>query len=301
MSKTVEGSRRSGRVRACVVALLTACVIGASVGSPAVAGAPRRVVSINLCTDQLALALAAPDQIVAVSRLSLDPNLSDVVDTARTLPVTDGSAEEVVPFAPDLVLAGAYTSRATVSILRRLGHRVEEFAPPRDFADIRAAIVRMGELLDRRERAAAMVAAFDRAIADLRASASGGSAPLAVVYHVGQRAEGRGTIAHDILVAAGWRNLAAELGIEETGALPLEVVLMHRPDVVLVGAAEAGWSTPAQQNLAHPAVRAAFAEGTRLAVLPDRWIVCGGTSVMEVVRRLIDERRRLAARPKVLQ
>ncbi|NLH82445.1 MAG: ABC transporter substrate-binding protein, partial [Phyllobacteriaceae bacterium] len=160
---------------------------------------------------------------------------------------------------------------------------------------------RMGELLGRPERAAALIAAFDRTIAELHDRGAGGTAPLAVVYHVGDRAEGRGTIADDVLAAAGWRNLAAELGIEETGALPLETVLMHRPDVVLVGAAEAAWSTPAQQNLAHPAIEAAFGQGTRLAVLPDRFIVCGSTSVTEVVRRLVDERRRLAGEPRVVR
>lgn len=301
MPKPVEARGRSRRGRSPVAALVAAVAVVVAVAATAAAEPPKRVVSINLCTDQLALALAAPGQVAAVSRLSLDPNLSDVVEVARDLVVTDGTAEEIVPLAPDLVLAGAHTSRATVSILRRLGHRVEEFAPPRNFADIRASLFRMGELLDQRERAAALVAAFDRAVGELRASAPAESAPLAVVYHVGQRAEGRGTIAHDILVAAGWRNLAAELGIEETGALPLEVVLMHRPDVVLVGAAEADWLTPSQPNLGHPAVRSAFAEGTHIAVMPDRWIVCGNTSVTEVVRRLVYERRRLAARPRVLQ
>ena len=42
---------------------------------PAVA-APRRVVSMNLCTDQVAMLLAAPGQLISVSDLAQDPRMS---------------------------------------------------------------------------------------------------------------------------------------------------------------------------------------------------------------------------------
>ena len=35
--------------------------------------APRRVASLNLCTDELLLALAAPEQIMSVTHLAQDP------------------------------------------------------------------------------------------------------------------------------------------------------------------------------------------------------------------------------------
>ena len=35
--------------------------------------APARVVSMNLCTDQLAMLLAAPGQLLSVSKLARDP------------------------------------------------------------------------------------------------------------------------------------------------------------------------------------------------------------------------------------
>jgi iron complex transport system substrate-binding protein len=37
---------------------------------------PQRIVSLNMCTDQLALALADPDQIVGLSRFAGDERLS---------------------------------------------------------------------------------------------------------------------------------------------------------------------------------------------------------------------------------
>ena len=59
-------------------ALLLAAVLAASL-SPALADAPGRVVSINLCTDQLAMMLAAPGQLVSVSHLASEVQSSSMV------------------------------------------------------------------------------------------------------------------------------------------------------------------------------------------------------------------------------
>jgi iron complex transport system substrate-binding protein len=292
---TGRATDRSGNSRRFGFAIAVLLALAGPVTGPAFAlDAPKRVVSLNLCTDQLALTIGRPEQLVSVSRFSRDPNLSDTPEAAATVPVNDGRAEEIVPLAPDLVLSGSHTARSTVAILRRLGYRVEEFTPPRSFADIRADVLRMGDLLGRPGRAASLVAEFDARISALRAEAPAGEPPTAVVYHVGNMAEGRGTIADEILATAGWRNLAADLGIDASGSLPLEVLVMNRPDVVLIGAAEAGWTNPTLQNTRHPALRAALGGGARLSVLPDRWSICGSMAVTEVVRRLVDERRRLA-------
>ncbi len=53
---------------------------------PAVAAdAPRRVVSFNVCADQLVIALADPGQIVALSPYARDPAISVVAEKARAL------------------------------------------------------------------------------------------------------------------------------------------------------------------------------------------------------------------------
>lgn len=259
-------------------------------------GAPGRVVSINLCTDQQAMAIAAPGQLASVSRLARDPSLSNMADVAATLPVNDGRAEEIVSLAPDLVLAGSFTSRATVGMLRRLGMRVEEFTPANSFDDIRENLTRMGLLLGRTEPADELVREFDARLAALESDGSEiAPKPVAVVYHIGNGTDGRGTLADEILTAAGWDNLAAKLGLGPYGALPLETLVASRPDLVLVGGAEASWSTEALPNARHPAIMAATDDGDRLMVLPDRSTICGTPFVVDAVARLVDERHRQAA------
>ena len=83
--------------------------------------APLRVVSMNLCTDQFALMLAAPEQLISVSYVSADPVTSPLADIASRYPLNHGSAEEIYLMRPDLVLAGPWTDPAALAMLRRLG------------------------------------------------------------------------------------------------------------------------------------------------------------------------------------
>lgn len=254
---------------------------------------PRRVVSMNLCTDQLALYLAAPGQLVSVSHLSHDEKASVLVAEARRLPANHGRAEEVFLLKPDLVLAGTFTSRATVEMLLRLGFRVERFAPDYSFADIRSNTLRMGKLLGREDEARSLLAGFDREIASLRGD-GGNASPLAAAYYAGGYTSGLGTLVDEIISAAGWRNLSAELGISGTGLLPLELIVMNQPDALIADGLDDGEPSLAFENYRHPALLAAIRSGTGVTTLPERYSVCGTPATAEAVRRLVAERRRLA-------
>ena len=64
--------------------------------------APERVVSLNLCADQL-LVLLAPERVAALSTLSRDPALSHVAPQAAALSQVRADAEAVLRLRPDLL------------------------------------------------------------------------------------------------------------------------------------------------------------------------------------------------------
>src|SRR6202035_1787842 len=97
-----------------VVALL--CVV-AAVGHPARADAPRRVVSFNICADQLVVALTAPEQIAGLSPYATDPTLSAVAEEARAFRRLQWHAESIIPLDPDLVLVGPRDRSVTQRML----------------------------------------------------------------------------------------------------------------------------------------------------------------------------------------
>ena len=74
--------------------------------------APQRVVSLNLCTDQLLLMLLPRERIVMLSQLATDRSLSWMAAQAEGIERFDGSVESIVRLAPDLILSGTLASRA---------------------------------------------------------------------------------------------------------------------------------------------------------------------------------------------
>ncbi|WP_223866053.1 ABC transporter substrate-binding protein [Salipiger aestuarii] len=260
-------------------------------GAAALAQAgPSRVVSLNVCTDQLAWLVADPGQILSVSPLGHDPRSAALADALRAIPASDGSAETVALMQPDLVVAGSYTARATLQMLERIGIRVERFAPARSLDDARANLIRMGDLLGHADRAAALANAFDARLAELTDAPE--TRPVVAYYlPFNETASGEG-LAGGILHAAGMTPISEALGLAGGDRLPLERLVLAQPDLILVGPA---YDSPAQATdlLAHP-VLAATGPLHRIASSA-AWI-CGTPATLDAIAAMRDLRRDWEAR-----
>jgi ABC-type hemin transport system substrate-binding protein len=73
---------------------------------------PTRVVSMNLCTDQITLALADRDAILSISQLVAQPNSAVSAAAIAGMMLNHGLSEEIMPLEPDLVIAGRYNLKA---------------------------------------------------------------------------------------------------------------------------------------------------------------------------------------------
>ncbi len=131
---------------------------------------PGRV-SMNLCTDQLAMLLAAPGQLVSVSHLASEPQSSAMVAEAAAYLPNRGGAEQIFLMNPDLVLAGSYTSLGSVDLLRQLGVPVVQVPPVSSLDQVAEQILLVGQALGREEAAQAMVAQFQADLAALAVTA----------------------------------------------------------------------------------------------------------------------------------
>ncbi len=247
---------------------------------PPAAAAPRRVVSLNLCPAQLALALAAPGQLASVTWLARDPAVSAEWRRAADIPINHGLAEEVVAQAPDLALAGRHTARMAVTLLRRLGVTVVEFSPPGSLDDVRAQIREAAAALDRRDAGEAAVAEFDRTLPPPPT----GPRPVAVVYQPNGATVGAGSLIDSVLSAAGFDNLATRLALDTYGRLPLDVLVAGRPDVLVVNEMR-GRPSLAEEMTRHAALDRYWQNGAAIEMPQALWI-CGGPFTAQAVARL---------------
>ncbi len=194
---------------------------------------PQRIISLNLCADELLLRLVPRERILSITSLAQDPANSSVAKLAAGIPTNRGLAEEIIPLAPDLVIAGAFTTRNTVSTLRRFGIKVLDMGVPGSLDDAYAQIHEMGEALGAQKEAEEMIASL-KATIPATAPPADLTPPRAVVVRPNGFTAGRGTMADDLIRRAGLDNVASRLSPDRLGQLSLEEIVSARPQVLIL-------------------------------------------------------------------
>jgi iron complex transport system substrate-binding protein len=255
-------------------------------GHAAAAGAkPRRIVSLDLCADQLLIELVERERIAAVTHLAADPEVSAIWQKGKGLPVTRGAAEDVLHHKPDLILAGPFGVAPTVSLLRRLNMNVVVVPLASDFEGVRTAVRIAAAAVGEEARGEAMIAAFDRRLAEVAAPPRPPAAPSAVVYQVGGAVSVAGNLADAVLAAAGFRNKAAEYRLTRGGQVPLELLAVSPPDLLVLASAANEYRSVVSDNLRHPALGLLRRQRASIEV-PWRLWQCGTPHIADAVERL---------------
>jgi iron complex transport system substrate-binding protein len=282
---------RRGYISLSVIAAF--CVATMAALSPIAAKAgPVRVVSLNLCADQLALLLLPRNRIVGLTHLAGDPDLSALYERVGDIPLLQGMAEEVLPLAPDLVLAGAFTTRHTIALLRARGIPVLEIGLVNDFDAVRAQIREVAAILDVVDRGEAAIADMDAALAAAGPDPRQAGRLRVLSLAPGAFTAGAGTLYDAVMKAAGLENYAADKGLSGYGYLPVETIAADPPDLLIASTDESGHPSLNGQMLTHPALVRAVPANRRPGV-PGRLWTCGGPYTAQAALRLAAARDRL--------
>ena len=265
--------------------------------STAAATGPQRVASVNLCTDQMLVALLPTARIASLSRLVVDTGISQLdigqLQALADIPLNAGQAEEILPLAPDLVVAGRYSAQPTVELLQHLGIPVLNLDVARSLADITARLRRVGEALGAGARATALIAQFDARLAALRV-ADGAPRPLAIYFQPNGYTAGSGSLVDDIMQQAGLRNLGADLGIQGHGKVSLEQVLLAAPALLIIDQRNPRYPSMATGFLSHPAIQALAQRVPQVKIPPRLWI-CGLPGTLDALQLLVEARAAILA------
>jgi iron complex transport system substrate-binding protein len=188
------------------------------------AAAVDRVVSLNLCTDQM-LVLLAPEKIAALTPLARDPALSFVASRAEHLPIVRASAEAVLRLHPDLILAAPYGAQTILALLQQERIPILRIALAQDFAGIRRMTHLLAATLGVSQRGEALIAAMDR---ELEALPHPDHVVHALVWEPRGLTAGPGTLMDAVVHAAGMANAS------DGRRVSLEGLLSHPPDLLVV-------------------------------------------------------------------
>jgi iron complex transport system substrate-binding protein len=192
------------------------------------AGLPT-VVSTNLCADQLALSLAAPAQLLSVSRKSQDPRVSAMAERAQAFPVNDASMEEIIALHPDIVLASRrWQAHNQADLLKQHGIRTVVVPYPTTWPQIFDSTTWVAAQIQREGAASALIADVQARLALLQQRPR----PLQALYlRANGGSAGANTYVDTVFQAVGLGNHLAAQGRSGWSRYALEDLIVSPPDV----------------------------------------------------------------------
>lgn len=247
--------------------------------------APQRIVSVNMCADQLLLALAEPEQIEALSWNATRRLLSFYAEKAAQFELTRASAEDVILRKPDMVLAGPFAGGPAKAAMRRAGLNVVQLSVPGTPDEAADQIEDFGALIGQEERGRSEARILREAFATSPVKNSGRRLKALYLQRRGV-VTGRGTMMDALMRAAGLENAVeiegfAQIGVERLATIDADLLILDGHGLRADGdAADQGAAI-----LAHPIVASRFPSERRV-IVPQSEIICAGPPLAKALERL---------------
>ena len=250
----------------------------AAFASLLVASTAIRVASLNLCSDEYALLLARPGEVVSVTRLARDPAESALAQVARGIAANRGRLEDVLAQRPTVLLTMGGGGRSTGAIAATMRLRVVDLPQPATLDDVAANLTRVAGALGDPRRAQPWLVR----LALLRREAP---ARAVDTIWLGNGGESVGATS----LSAQWLRLA---GLRQRalpgGRATFETLVTSPPKILIKSDYRSGQMSRGQRWLHHPLLarlssRSLIADGRR-------W-TCTGPLVIPEIERLKRELR----------
>ena len=161
--------RRRGLLAATVLLAGSAGLLWATSPAPPVKApaVPQRIVSINLCADQLVLALADRGQIAGLTKNATDVEMSGEAAKARGIPLLSNSAEQILAIEPDLIVGMPASRSAALRALPRQDYPLLDLATANTLDEIYTSIRETAAAVGHPERGNALIARMQGELAGL--------------------------------------------------------------------------------------------------------------------------------------
>lgn len=291
-----RGQSRTLSVRIfCVTAWLAAVILTATIWLmsatpfplvlPGKESVPQRILSVNVMSDEILLALA-PERLIGLS-VTADTDSSNIIEAAKIIPVrVHAESERILMLNPDLVLIGSHHANV-VRQIEALAIPLFQIQGFESIDWIRSVIKQMGISAGVPERAERLISEMNARIERVSRHVADLPRPRVLLYSEAGWVQGAKTTIDDAIRAAGGVNVAAEMGIVGGGKVPQERVIMADPDVILLRYSRTWESGFRQALLGDPAFRDVKAlRHQRVYSIPVRLLVTSSHHIAETVETI---------------
>lgn len=250
---------------------------------------PQRIVSIGLCTDQLLLQMAQRSQIASLTNWAVNAEMSYMVDAVGDIPLNRASVEEIIPFRPDLVVGSSFAAWDTTRFLRQLGYSVKLINPPTNIDEIYSMLVEFGEWTGNQAVATEMIATMRRQINEIQLRYADRPEKTMIIYSPNGYTIGANTLENDIMKFAGFRNLAAEMGISGFQKISLEKLVAAKPDFLQLDNRLTNSVSLAAAYTSHPVLDKVI-DHKEPVFIPTRLRICAGPMITQAIEQMAAKR-----------
>ena len=204
---------------------------------------PQAVLTPSVGHSEMLVALVSPDRIAGISSLSFDPDSSNIIDLASSMPGKSATrdVELILSLNPDLVIVSSFAMKEFVEQLETVGVTVVQTQFEDTISGIADNVRLMAYMLGEVERGEAIVEDFQRRlkfIEDTITLVPDWEKPgVMMLGYQSKWTGGSGTSNDDIIDRAGGINLPAKVfdGFQEIG---VEGIVDLNPEVLILSADE---------------------------------------------------------------
>jgi len=253
---------------------------------------PQRIISQTLGTDEILLALCAPQRIVALSVLADNAHYSNVTAQAHLIKGrANADAEQTLSLYPDVIFVASYSKAELVELLQAAHAPVFRFTHFDRLEDIKANIRTIGYAIGEDANADALVQHMEHHLAQIQASLPKDRKPLRVMsYGQGGSTGGANTLFDDMLQAVGVINIATEQGLTGFRQISSEQLIRWNPDVIITSADRDALAEARLQLLQDPTVAVTNAgKHKRVIVIPNHLFLTVSHYITQGIEQLARE------------
>jgi len=240
---------------------------------------PQKIVSLSISTDEILMALVAPECIVALTHWSGDSGVSNITEQAKVVPrKIQANAESVIALQPDLVIIPDWMPPALPQTLREVGIPVYVYKTATTVDEVKQSITTIAHVVGEAQAGERLVAEMETQLAQVNEKVRqipAGSQQVVIRFSSMGDNGGKGSTFEDICRQAGVIEGAALAGLSREDVMSKEQIVSVNPDVILLPVWDYSGKTDmkkfAEDVQNDPALQSVKAiRNKKMIVVPDR-------------------------------
>ena len=265
---------------------------------------PQRIVSMNIRSDEVLLALVSPERIVALSRNADDDGISNITEEAKLISLRITlNPEQIIYMKPDLVLATESQPRELIQTLRDAGIAVHVHRTPHTLLEAQRVIRETADAVGEKTTGETLIRTMNEQLAPILQAVneiSPQQRKRVIRFTLLGGSGGKGTSFDEVCRLAGVVNGASAVGVMNGQQLSKEQIIRFDPEVILLPT----WGYTTKTNMEDyaaeiindPALQQVTAiKNRRLVVIQDRHMLTTSQYMVECVKDVFE-----AAYPEVI-